>query len=106
MTGDGEMVSAAAFTALPNDVSGSLQNLRVLTIARIDCASAALAPLAPPAITVKNAAARGIKLDIDPATIAAGAGSFASRCQRTPGHGRRNVAAAGTVERHRAQVGG
>jgi len=67
---DGEMVSAAAFTASPGDVSGSLQNLRVLTIASVDSASAALAPLAPPAITVRNAAARGIKVDADPAAIA------------------------------------
>jgi len=67
---DGEMVSAAAFTASPGDISGSLQNLRVLTIASVDSASATLAPLAGSAITVKNAAARGIKLDVDPATIA------------------------------------
>jgi hypothetical protein len=67
---DGEMVSAGAFTVSPNDVSGSLQNLRVLTIATVDSASAALAPLAAPAVTVKNAAARGINVDVDPATIA------------------------------------
>ena len=67
---DGEMVSAGAFAVSPNDVSGALQNLRVLTIATVDSASAALAPLAGPAITVKNAAARGIKVDVDPATIA------------------------------------
>ena len=67
---DGVMVSAGAFTASPSDVSGSLQNLRVLSIASVDSASAALSPLAPPAIDVKNAAARGIKVDVDPATIA------------------------------------
>jgi hypothetical protein len=67
---DGEMISATAFTVSPGDVSGSLQNLRVLTIASVESASAALAPLAPPAITVKNAAARGIKVDADPAAIA------------------------------------
>jgi hypothetical protein len=67
---NGEMVSAAAFTASPNDVSGTLQNLRVLAIATVDSASATLAPLTPPAITVKSAAARGINVDVDPATIA------------------------------------
>ncbi|MGD0666469.1 MAG: hypothetical protein ABSB23_02835 [Bryobacteraceae bacterium] len=67
---DGEMVSAGTFTVSPSDVSGSLQNLRVLTIANVDSTSAALEPLAGSAITVKSAAARGITLDIDPATIA------------------------------------
>src|SRR5580658_6349733 len=42
---DGELVSASAFAASPGDVSGSLQNLRVLTIASVDSASVALAPL-------------------------------------------------------------
>jgi hypothetical protein len=67
---DGEMVSAAALNASPSDVSGSLQNLRVLSIASVDSASAALAPLAPPAVAVNNAAARGIKVDVRPAAIA------------------------------------
>ncbi len=67
---DGEIASAGAFTASPSQVSGSLQNLRVLSIATVDSASAALAPLAPPAIDVKSANASGIKLDVDPTTIA------------------------------------
>jgi hypothetical protein len=66
----GELVSAGSFTASPGDVSGSMQGLKVLGIASVDFASAALAPLAPPAITVKDAAARGIRVDIDPATLA------------------------------------
>ena len=64
------MVSATALNASPGDVSGSLQNLRVLSIASVDSASASLAPLAPPAIAVNNAAARGIKVDVRPAAIA------------------------------------
>jgi len=66
----GELISAASFAASPGDVSGSLQNLDALGIASVGSASAALAPLAPPAITVKNAAARGIQVDVDPATLA------------------------------------
>jgi hypothetical protein len=66
----GEMVSAAAFTASPGDVSGTLRNLRVLSIASIDSASATLVALAPPTIIVKTVAARGIDVDVDPTTIA------------------------------------
>ncbi|MGO9012371.1 MAG: hypothetical protein ACLQPN_19925 [Bryobacteraceae bacterium] len=67
---DGEIASATGFSASLNDISGSLRNLRVLTIASVDSASAALEPQAGSAITVKSAAARGIKLDVDPASIA------------------------------------
>jgi hypothetical protein len=67
---NGEMVSAGAFTASPNDVSGGLQSLRVLAIASVDSASATLAPLVPPAITIKTAAARGINVDVDTTAIA------------------------------------
>ena len=66
----GEMVSAAAFSVSPSDVSGSLQDLRVLGIASVGSASAVLAPLALPALTVKNAAARGINVDVDTTTVA------------------------------------
>jgi hypothetical protein len=68
---DGKMVSVGAFTVSPNDVSSSLKNIGVLTIATIESASAQLAPLTPTAITVKNALAQGVKVDVDPATAAA-----------------------------------
>jgi len=66
----GEIASAGAFSVSPGDMSGSLQDLRVLAIANVASASAALAPLALPAVTVKNAGARGIKVDVDPSAVA------------------------------------
>jgi hypothetical protein len=68
--GAGELLTARSFSASPSAFSGGLEGLRVLDIATVDSASAALGPSLTPAVLVNGAQARGIHVRVTPAAIA------------------------------------